>query len=70
MNNFGKQTMTVEEVSTYLQFHEQTIYRWLREGKIKARRVGGQWRFTEEDVQNILRVWEKETNTSNEREGQ
>jgi excisionase family DNA binding protein len=37
--------MTVEEVATYLAVTERTIYRLVKEGRLPAYRVGGQWRF-------------------------
>lgn len=36
---------TVKEVAAYLRVHQTTIYRLLRQGKIPAFKVGGDWRF-------------------------
>ena len=45
----------VDEVSEYLRFHPHTIRKLAREGKIPAFKVGGQWRF---DAQAIDQ-WQK-----------
>lgn len=37
--------MTVGEVATYLAVNERTVYRLVKEGHMPAYRVGGQWRF-------------------------
>ncbi len=41
----GTSLMTVEEVAKYLAVTERTIYRLVKEGRLPAYRVGGQWRF-------------------------
>jgi excisionase family DNA binding protein len=45
---------TVEEVAEALRLHEYTIRRLCREGKIPAFKVGGQWRFRKEDIENFI----------------
>lgn len=37
--------MTVKEVAKYLDVHPMTLYKLVREGRIPAFKVGGQWRF-------------------------
>lgn len=37
--------MTVREVATYLKVDERTVYRLAREGRLPATKLGGQWRF-------------------------
>lgn len=37
--------MTVKEVAKYLDIHPMTLYKLVREGRIPAFKVGGQWRF-------------------------
>lgn len=41
---------TLQEISKFLQIHEMTIYRWIKAGKIPARRVGGRWRFSMKEI--------------------
>ncbi len=38
--------LTVQEVSSYLRVHPSTIYRMLKRNQIPAFRVGSDWRFT------------------------
>lgn len=36
-----------------------SIYNWLREGKLKGRKIGSRVLFTEEDLENCLKEWSK-----------
>ena len=45
--------MTVKEVATYLAVTERTIYRLVKENRLPAYKVGGQWRFKAE----MLDAW-------------
>ncbi len=42
--------LKIGEVARYLQVRRPTIYRWIREGRIPALRVGTRWRFRKEDI--------------------
>lgn len=42
--------MTVKEVSDYLHVHPSTIYRLLKRGELPAFRVGSDWRFNAESI--------------------
>jgi len=46
----SKKTYLVEEVSKYLRIHPYTVRRLARERKIPAFKVGGQWRFDDEEI--------------------
>jgi len=37
--------MTIEEVAKYLKMKPQTIYTWAQKGKIPAAKIGKEWRF-------------------------
>ncbi|MEF3304970.1 helix-turn-helix domain-containing protein [Paenibacillus sp. GYB003] len=41
---------TVEQVAAMLELHPRTIRRYIREGRLSASKVGGEWRMREEDV--------------------
>ncbi len=45
---------TVNEVAEITLMTPRTIRNYLRSGALKGRKVGGQWRFTQEDVQALL----------------
>ena len=42
--------MTVEELGRYLRVTEKTVYRLLKRGSISAVKVGRQWRFVKDSV--------------------
>jgi excisionase family DNA binding protein len=46
----GGGVLTVQEVSSYLRVHPSTIYRMLKRNQIPAFRVGSDWRFTVEAI--------------------
>lgn len=41
---------TVEQIAELLNMHPKTIQRYIREGKIKANKVGKEWRVTGHDL--------------------
>ena len=44
--------LTLKEVAEYLKLAEKTAYRLAAEGKLPGFKVGGSWRFKQEDIQN------------------
>jgi excisionase family DNA binding protein len=46
--------MTVEQVAAYLQLNRLTVYRYVREGKIPASRIGKVYRVRKADVDRFL----------------
>ena len=48
-------SMTVQDLSDYLKIERMTIYKMLKEGTIPAMRIGHQWRFFREEIDNWLR---------------
>lgn len=46
--------MTLREVAAYLRVTEKTVYRLLKRGRIPATRVGRQWRFEKDSVDEWL----------------
>lgn len=47
--------LTLHDVARILKVSEITIRRMLRQGAIPAHRVGGQWRFLEEEILEWLK---------------
>ncbi len=37
--------LTIEEVARYLKMKPQTIYKWAQEGQIPGAKIGKEWRF-------------------------
>jgi len=50
-----EQAFTVEEIAEYLRLHPYTIRKLARENKIPAFRVGGQWRFRKDEIDEWTR---------------
>lgn len=50
MDNF----YTPQEVADKLKVNIRTIYRWIREGKLKAVKVGELWRISEKELYKLL----------------
>lgn len=46
--------LNMDEAIAALKTTRPTFYRWLREGKIKAFKVGRQWRFQRQDIERFL----------------
>lgn len=44
--------LTIKEVAAYLKLNEKTAYRLVLDGKIPGFKVGGSWRFREQDIRN------------------
>jgi excisionase family DNA binding protein len=49
------QVLTVGEVAKYLRVHQTTIYRLLKTQKLPAFRVGSDWRFNLETIEEWMR---------------
>ncbi len=45
---------TVDKISEMLSFHPKTIQRYIREGKLRANKVGKSWRVTGHDLSVFL----------------
>jgi len=42
--------LTVSEISDYLRVHRSTVYRLLKKGQLPGFKIGGDWRFTIEAI--------------------
>lgn len=51
----NKDIMTVQEVAEYLRLNEMTIYRLARAGEIPALKIGRNWRFKKELIDEWFR---------------
>jgi excisionase family DNA binding protein len=47
--------MTAKELSKYLKLNEITIYKYLQEGKLPGFKIGSQWRFDRDEIDDFLR---------------
>lgn len=51
---FLQELYTVEQVAEMLSVTSRTIRNYLRSGILKGRKLGGQWRFTEEEIRAMF----------------
>ena len=49
------QFYTVKEIAEMLKMNEQTIFRFIREGKLEATKVGGRYRITQEQLDRFIK---------------
>ena len=47
--------LSVRDVAIFLKINEQTVYRLARSGKIPARKIGKQWRFSRSEIEAMVR---------------
>ena len=52
----GDAVMTLEEAAGFLRVSETTVYQLLREGQLKARKVGREWRFLKSELVAYLKA--------------
>ncbi|MBI4822988.1 MAG: helix-turn-helix domain-containing protein [Nitrospirae bacterium] len=53
MKNDG--LMNLKEVAEYLRLNVSTVYNWSQKGKLPAIKMGKNWRFWKEDIDNWLK---------------
>lgn len=49
-----KEVMTPEQVADYLQLNKDTVYRYIRDGKLVASKLGRNYRILKENVDLFL----------------
>ena len=50
MTSTGAKVLTVNELSDYLRVHRSTIYRLLKKGQLPGFKIGSDWRFNVEAI--------------------
>lgn len=45
---------TLEELTTLLQVTRRSLYNWIKDGRLKAFRVGRQWRVTKQSLNDFM----------------
>ena len=50
-----KQYYKIKAVAKLLDLSEKTIRRWIREGKLKAVKIGGSIRISKDEIANIIK---------------
>lgn len=57
--------MTIEEVAEYLKIPKSTVYILAQEGKIPCQKVGRQWRFHKEAIDQWIKNTGMNLNSNN-----
>lgn len=47
---------TLKELEDLLQITRRTLYNWINGGKLKAFRVGKEWRVTKEELERFIQT--------------
>ncbi len=47
---------TLEEIENLLLVTRRTLYNWIKDGKLKAFKVGKQWRVTKEALEEFTQI--------------
>ncbi len=47
---------TVEDVAQRTGLTDRTIRNYLKDGRLKGKKIGGQWRFTADDIEALFRT--------------
>ena len=50
----GTVLLTAEQVAQRLQVREETVYDWLRAGRLRGVKLGRIWRVREEDLEAFI----------------
>ncbi len=53
---FGAKVITIYELSEYLRVHRSTLYRLLKNGQLPGFKIGSDWRFNVETIDQ-WRMW-------------
>jgi len=53
--------MTIEELAGYLKVTKRTIYEWLKQHKVPAVKLVGQWRFRRDKIDDWIEKQEDVT---------
>lgn len=62
-----KEIMTAKDVAEYLHIHPLTVHKYAREGKIPAFKIGTDWRFHKQYIEQWIKEKSLYNSTKNER---
>ncbi len=51
----SKHVMTVKDVADYLDVHPMTIYKYVKDGRIPAFKVGDSWRIRRDSIDKWIK---------------
>ena len=50
-----KEMLTIKEAAEILDISTRSINRYIKDGKLKAFKVGNKWRFEKEEIERFIR---------------
>ncbi|MBU4457901.1 MAG: helix-turn-helix domain-containing protein [Candidatus Omnitrophica bacterium] len=50
----SKEVLTVRDVARFLDVHPMTIYKYVKEGKIPAFKIGANWRIRRDSIRKWI----------------
>jgi len=56
----SKQVMTVKDMADYMDMHPMTIYKYVKDGKIPAFKIGSSWRIRNDSIQKWIKENEQQ----------
>ena len=56
----SKQVLTVRDVAEFMDVHPMTIYKYVKEGKIPAFKIGANWRIRRDSIKKWISENEKQ----------
>lgn len=60
-NTSNLQIYTLNDVAVLLQMSPRTIYNFISNGQLKGIKFGNKWRFTEEQINDLIQLISKRT---------
>jgi DNA binding domain, excisionase family len=51
----ARRPFTVEEAADFLKVHIHTVLKMIKDGKMKAGKVGREWRIAQDEIERLLK---------------
>ncbi len=58
----SKDILTIKDVADYMDVHPMTIYKYVKNGKIPAFKIGTSWRIRRDSISKWIEESEQQTN--------
>ena len=58
--NETKEVLTVKDIAEYMDMHPMTIYKYVKDGKIPAFKIGSSWRIRKDSIQKWIKKSEQQ----------
>ena len=61
----SKDILTIKDVADYMDVHPMTIYKYVKNGRIPAFKIGTSWRIRRDSIKRWIEENEHQTNGGN-----